>query len=67
MRPLVESALSEAGAVQVYNQTMGEYDSIPFMPDVKADITAPRHWLSGGSWQPDSLAVRNFGNLFDLV
>lgn len=40
MRPIVDSALNEAGAVQVYEQTMGEYDSLPFMPDVKADLTA---------------------------
>lgn len=40
MRPIVESALNESGAVQVYDRTMGEYDSIPFMPDVKADLTA---------------------------
>ena len=30
----------DLGAVQVYARTMGEYDSIPFMPGVKADLTA---------------------------
>jgi len=40
MRPIVESALNDAGAVQVYERTMGEYDSIPFLPDVKADLTS---------------------------
>jgi len=40
MRPIVESALNEAGAVQAYERTMGEYDSLPFLPDVKADLTA---------------------------
>ncbi|MDA0230181.1 MAG: DUF4197 domain-containing protein [Proteobacteria bacterium] len=40
MRPIIDNALNEAGAVQVYEQTMGEYDSLPFMPDVKADLTA---------------------------
>jgi hypothetical protein len=40
MRPLVEDALNEAGAVQVYDRAMGEYDAIPFLPDVKADLTA---------------------------
>ena len=40
MRPIVESALNQAGAIQMYDRTMGEYDSIPFLPDVKADLTA---------------------------
>lgn len=41
MRPIVvESALNDAGAVQVYERTMGEYDSIPFLHDVKADLTS---------------------------
>ena len=37
MRPIVESALDEAGAIQVYDRA---YDSIPFLPYVKADLTA---------------------------
>ena len=41
MRPIVvESALNDAGAVQVYERTMGEYDLIPFLHDVKADLTS---------------------------
>ena len=40
MRPIVEDALSEAGAVQIYDRAMGEYDAILFMHDVKADLTA---------------------------
>ena len=39
MRPIVDRTLSEVGAIQSYDAMMGEYDSIPFMPDVKADIT----------------------------
>lgn len=40
MAPVVESALSEAGAVQAYDRVLGEYESLPFVPDVKADLTA---------------------------
>lgn len=39
MRPLVDQALNEAGAIRAYDNVMGEYDDIPFMPDVKADLT----------------------------
>jgi hypothetical protein len=38
MQPLIQSALSQAGAVQAYDQVVGRYASIPFMPDVKADL-----------------------------
>ncbi|MEM7121252.1 MAG: DUF4197 domain-containing protein [Pseudomonadota bacterium] len=39
MRPIVDSSLSDVGAIQSYDAMMGEYDSIPFVPDVKADLT----------------------------
>ena len=39
MRPVVQSALNEAGAVQAYDKVMGEYSSLPFVPDVKANLT----------------------------
>lgn len=39
MRPVVDSSLSEVGAIQSYDAMMGEYESIPFVPDAKADIT----------------------------
>jgi Protein of unknown function (DUF4197) len=39
MRPIVDRTLSEVGAVQSYDAMMGEYESIPFVPDAKADIT----------------------------
>ena len=39
MRPVVDSSLSEVGAIQSYDAMMGQYEAIPFMPDVKADIT----------------------------
>jgi len=39
MRPIVETSLSEVGAIQVYDDIMGKYGSLPFAPDVKADLT----------------------------
>jgi hypothetical protein len=39
MRPIVDRTLSEVGAIQSYDSMMGEYDTIPFVPDAKADIT----------------------------
>lgn len=40
MRPLVDDALKDAGAVQAYDRVMGEYRNLPFVPDVKADLSA---------------------------
>lgn len=39
MRPLVDQSLSEVGALQLYDQVVGEYESLPFMPDVKNDLS----------------------------
>jgi len=39
LRPLIENSLSEVGAVQLYDQAMGRYENIPFVPDVKANLT----------------------------
>ena len=39
MRPVVDDSLADVGAIQAYDNMMGEYDNIPFMPDVKSDIT----------------------------
>ncbi|MCD4832168.1 MAG: DUF4197 domain-containing protein [Bacteroidales bacterium] len=38
MRPLVEDSLSDVGAIKAYDNVMGQYLSIPFVPDVKANI-----------------------------
>jgi hypothetical protein len=40
MQPIVEQSLAEVGAVQAYDNIMGEYRAIPFVPDVKADLTS---------------------------
>ncbi|RZB35420.1 MAG: hypothetical protein SRB2_03218 [Desulfobacteraceae bacterium Eth-SRB2] len=39
MNPIVENSLSQVGAVQTYNNLIGKYRSLPFVPDVKADLT----------------------------
>ena len=39
MQPVVDQSLSQVGAVQAYDNIMGEYRAIPFVPDVKADLT----------------------------
>jgi hypothetical protein len=40
MMPIVESSLAEVGAVQLYDRMIASYRDIPFVPDVKADLTA---------------------------
>lgn len=37
-RPIVEKSLTEVGAIRVYDDAIGEYAKLPFMPDVKADL-----------------------------
>ena len=39
MRPVVEPTLSEVGVVQAFDALMGEYKSLPLVPDVKVDLT----------------------------
>jgi hypothetical protein len=39
MSPIVSDSLSEVGAIQSYDNIMYEYKSIPFAPDIKADLT----------------------------
>jgi hypothetical protein len=38
--PIVQNALAQAGAVQAYDNVIGQYDALPFMPDVKADLNS---------------------------
>jgi hypothetical protein len=38
--PIVDQALSDVGAIQAYDNMMGEYDTLPFVPDAKADLSA---------------------------
>jgi hypothetical protein len=39
MRPVVDSSLAEVGAIQSYDAAMGKYRGLPFVPDVKADLS----------------------------
>ena len=39
MQPIVKKTLSEVGALQAYDKVMGKYRSIPFVPNVSADLT----------------------------
>jgi len=39
MQPVVEQSLAEVGAIEAYDNVMGEYRAIPFVPNVKADLT----------------------------
>lgn len=39
MKPIIGTTLAEAGAVQAYDRVMGQYAKLPFMPDVKANLT----------------------------
>ncbi|MFT5420772.1 MAG: hypothetical protein ACI9D5_001523 [Candidatus Endobugula sp.] len=46
MQPVVQQSLSEVGAVKLYDDVMGDYQSIPFVPDIKADLVD--HVVKGG-------------------
>ncbi|MDO6459963.1 DUF4197 domain-containing protein [Granulosicoccaceae sp. 1_MG-2023] len=46
MRPVVESSLSEVGAVSTFNSLLSKYESIPGAPDLDADLTG--HVVDGG-------------------
>ena len=37
--PVVNAELADAGAVQAYDQMMGDYEALPFAPDVEANLT----------------------------
>ncbi len=36
--PIIQNALNQAGAMQAYDQVMGQYQALPFMPDVKSNL-----------------------------
>lgn len=39
MKPIVNSQLSQVGAIASYDKMIGQYKSIPFVPDAKANLT----------------------------
>ena len=47
MRPLVDNALAEVGAVQSFNQLLQQYNAIPLAPKVDADLSG--HVVEKGS------------------
>ena len=46
MQPIVENSLSRVGAIQAYDNVIGQYKALPFVPDVKANLT--EHVLQKG-------------------
>ena len=40
MSPIVSDQLAEVGAVQSYDKMIGKYKDLPFVPDVRADLTS---------------------------
>ncbi|WP_373018520.1 DUF4197 domain-containing protein [Thiomicrorhabdus sp.] len=38
MRPIIENTLNSVGAVAAYDKVIDQYKSMPFVPDVKADL-----------------------------
>ena len=39
MRPVIDDSLSGVGAIAAYDNMMGEYGKLPFMPDAKANLS----------------------------
>jgi hypothetical protein len=39
IKPVIEESLSEVGAVKSYDTMIAKYKTLPFVPDVKADLT----------------------------
>lgn len=46
MRPIIEKALAQVGAVRAYDRMMGQYQALPFIPNVKVDLVS--HVVDGG-------------------
>jgi len=40
MTPIVEKSLADAGAIKAFDDVMQKYSAVPFMPNVKADLTS---------------------------
>ena len=39
MRPVIDAALSDVGALQAYEAALSQYRELPFVPDVRTDLT----------------------------
>jgi len=40
MSPIIDQSLSEVGAIAAYDNFIGKYDTIPFLPDLKANLNS---------------------------
>jgi len=45
-QPIVDKSLSGVGAIEAYDNALGQYAKLPFMPDVKADLS--KHVIERG-------------------
>jgi len=39
VKPVVDQSLADVGAISAYDNLMGQYKAMPFVPDVKADLS----------------------------
>lgn len=39
MKPFINNAIAQAGVISAYDTVMDKYKTIPFMPDIKTDLT----------------------------
>ena len=39
-KPIIDRALKDVGALSAYDHLMGQYRALPFVPDVKADVSS---------------------------
>jgi len=46
MTPIVEKSMQEVGAIAAYDKVMSKYKDLPFVPNVKANVT--NHVIEGG-------------------
>ena len=46
MKPIVEETLAQVGAIQAYEKVLGQYKTLPFVPDINANLS--RHVIDKG-------------------
>lgn len=40
MQPIINNSLSQVGAIETYDEVISKYKSVPFVPDIKTNLTA---------------------------
>jgi len=40
IKPVIDQALSEVGAISAYDSLVGQYSKMPFVPDIKSDLSS---------------------------